>query len=237
MTKPVLALSLATASSATLDVSARTSRSGVWSEMDGYSGSDWFMVLQDGQTAQKKQNYGSLKPAVFYDSGAAPSEGNFFSVFPITFGAQDAKDDFGANDVGANNTVSITSGHSYNFASGRTNVGLRYSFQATCERQFFWFVGVIFGGTWVVTATMSDGSATTASITLPNSGDAWFTCEFLSLPPGAVVAIELRCTANSGGANIGPRLAYTTAPVKRVLPTGYRKYLQRNRIEGASGAA
>jgi hypothetical protein len=233
MAKPVLTLALIATDTAAIDVSAATSRNGVYDEQQGYNGADWCIFDNPGNYITKRQNYQTCIPVEFHDTGAAPGTTGGFGDNNAIYFTADQLD----GDVTPGMQSSTTGLRAYNFAASQANCGVKYDIPATADLQSFFFRGTIFdaGATWRVSALLTDGSAAPpVTIDLPVGGKAWFRCDFRSLPPGARLQIDVRRVgAPATVSTFSPRLSYTTVPIPRKLPRRWAIHRRMTHVLGA----
>jgi hypothetical protein len=208
-----------------VNLSNVTSPGGAWTALQGITGADWLAATGD----HKKEGQNQL--AVTYSPGASTSA-NFF--FPMTWvpAAANGEGDAELLPVIRSGTSNVTI---YNGRLGdyirQPNIiadqkQRKYHFQGSNQN----------GGTWVLTATLSDGSYAPQQITLP-VGDFGITCTFTARTV-CTLQISVDCTVASG---FGVNQAYLyhgcwwlEVPVEAKLPTGYKKFLLARKFGGAN---
>lgn len=221
MAKPICVLATETPITSP-NASALTSPGGTFSQLDGDTGADWLIWRSDNAPFTKTQGGHQLAMTVSSGSPTGSTTLNTISFDP-------------ADSTG--NPASPTS--DTRVLNAAVNDYIRYSsIVADQNTRTFHLQGNNAGdgaaGTFLVTATLSDGSVAPQTTTITGTGVFGLKCTFVAQTV-CTLQIELKCTASPSGPNLSyfmPQFVWLAIPTPEVKPRGTLKYLLTRGIGG-----
>jgi hypothetical protein len=141
-----------------------------------------------------------------------------------------------ADEIGGSTDSPLTSS---NVLNASVNDYIRYPaiIADPQTRTFHWQGANNNGGTFLITATLSDGSAGPQTMTL-GTNNCGFSCVFTARTT-CTLQIEIKCTASPSGANssfLFSQFTWIGVPVAAPIPRGANKYFQRLGLYGGANA-
>lgn len=236
MAAPVLTLANMTADGRSFNLTTLTGGAAVTGEaggttMIGYTEAD-FLYWGGIADAYRKTQGGEQLMFGTFTAGPALTEGET-TYIAATWTAGDAMK--GDN---VNNSTGSTKAGTFNFASGQINAGLIWgNIIANQKLKVATFVCYEkpSSGTYVVTATLGDGSVAPQTLTLPTNGNCWFTCTFRSVVE-TNLTIEIRRTGAFADSFFIPQIMYIGVPTLPARPRGLVRTMLYNGSFGGANA-
>jgi hypothetical protein len=214
------------------DMSALTCAGGVFTELQGFTGADWFQATGNGPATRWKREGGRQLSFTWSLAGGSLSNN---SLKAITW---TQRDEGNASDIGA---VPGDTSPSSQVLNGNVNSYIDWNGTIIADqslRTFKWRgannTDDVFG-TYQVTASFADSSKTMTPFNLGN-GDTGFDISFTSLLP-TFLNVRITCTAKPGAtAYLFNQLGWLVVPTPPILPRGFTRELLRRGITGSPNA-
>lgn len=174
----------------------------------GFTGSDWLWYATAYPNARAKLSGGdTIATSLFNDVGSPPGQGGW-SYRTKTSQIHDCNSFGGGDDNLAHSdpgSISIT------IPAGQAATGMRYTVPCDQNLRTFVWAGALLEGTYTVTATLTNGSASPISVVLPVAGgantDAWFKVTVRTVLATTLTMEIRRTTANANVGRIVPQAA------------------------------